>query len=316
MAITAQFQDADEPVADTDAELSANQHLYGVISGCAVTYDAANMTYDIAAGSILHNGSVVAVSAQTNANTLVADSSNPRWTLISLDSTGTQVMTSGTAAATPSKPELGDNVWLAAVKIEAGQTIANNIAVKLDKRVMTHRPVEATYKYKTASQTFTTTTLTDVTATSGNIAFSIAASTAYELLVDMYFDGVGTAASGGVKLGLTGPASPTRVTVFGTYASTVAQGTDSVGNTERQTSYRSGIQTDGTTFPTFLAVNAAAADAVGGAGGAAVGVYSIRVIIINGTTAGTVTLQGAQNTAAGSTSLAYASARIMPIAAE
>jgi hypothetical protein len=69
VAYLTQFSDTTEPIADTDAEIATNQHLYGVISGCDVTYDASDMTYDIAAGVILHNGSVVAVAAQANAGT-------------------------------------------------------------------------------------------------------------------------------------------------------------------------------------------------------------------------------------------------------
>ena len=102
MAIVYQAQDADEMWHDTDAEQMGNIHLYGVISGCAVTYDAADMTWDIAAGTILHNGSVVTVAAQTNVTTLVADSTNPRWTLLYVNSSGTGGIVSGTAAATPS----------------------------------------------------------------------------------------------------------------------------------------------------------------------------------------------------------------------
>ena len=310
MAITAEFSDADEPVADTDAELATNQHLYGVISGCAVTYDAANMTYDIAAGTILHNGLVVTVAAQANANTLVADSTNPRWTLISVDSTGTQVMTSGTAAATPSKPELGDNVWLAAVKIEAGQTIANNIAVKLDKRVMTHAPHSAAYKYKTAAQNFTTATLVDVTATSGNIAFEVAASTAYRIEIDGYMTAVGTAGSGGFKWAFTFPAAPTIARATG-YWNHV--GTDTASVTPAMLSGNIAPFTDIISGTAFGGVNASN---TGVTNGLAAGPFKLVFFLLNGTTAGTVTLQAAQNTAAGTSSLREILATLTPMRAE
>lgn len=134
MAIVAQFEDTIEPWNDTDAEMLANFALYNVRDGCAVTYSGANMNATVAAGNITHNGATVAVAG--GSVTLVADGTNPRWTWIYADSSGTPGMSAGTAAADPSKPELGDNVALALVKVEAGQTIANNIAYKLDKRIM------------------------------------------------------------------------------------------------------------------------------------------------------------------------------------
>jgi hypothetical protein len=302
MAIVTQYQDADEYWHDSDAESVANQHLYGVISGCGVTYDAANLTYDIAAGTILHNGIPVTVAAQVDANTLVADSTNPRWTLISLNSSGTQVMTSGTAAATPSKPEVGDNVWIAAVKIEAAQTVANNISVKLDKRVMTH--VGPPYKYKTANLDLTTTTLADVAATSGNVAFAVAASSVYRLEMKINVTVLGTQNSGGLKLALTGPASPTAVHYTGHWPIVTPQSVDSVANTEVPVNSRDGVYTEGTTFTTFLAANYRPTPAVGSTTGLEVGMYEFDILIVNGSTAGTVTLQAAQNTAAGTTTIA------------
>lgn len=140
MTITLQASDALEYFHDTDYELLGNQGRYGVFSGCAVTYDASDLTVDVAAGTVLHNGSVVQVAAQADAVTLVADGSNKRWSYIAVNSSGTVVLVSGDAAADsstePTKPELGDYVLLSMVKIEDAQTVANDIAVKLDKRVM------------------------------------------------------------------------------------------------------------------------------------------------------------------------------------
>lgn len=134
MTIVYQATDTTEPWADTDAEMLGNMGLYNVRDGCAVTYSGANMNATVASGNVTHNGSTVAVAG--GSVTLVADGTNPRWTWIYVDSTGTPGITSGTAASDPSKPELGDYVALACVKVEAGQTIANNIANKLDKRIM------------------------------------------------------------------------------------------------------------------------------------------------------------------------------------
>ena len=302
MAYTAAAQDTDEPIADTDFETVANQHNYGVVSGCGVTYDAADLTYDVAAGTILHNGILVAVAAQANAGTLIADSTNPRWAYIYLDSTGTEGLVHGTAAATPAKPELGDNVILAAVKIEAAQTIANNIAVKLDKRVMTHAPTVT--KYKTATQVISaTTTFADVAASSGSFAAAIAANEIID--IEGWIPCV-MSTTGGVKFQFTGPAAPTGVNITGTQ------------NLQVNVSTTDNISTPITT--PFTAVTAfssafAAADSVATATSADAAKYNlngpnviyIKARIINGANAGTVTLQVAQNSAAGTTTLGIGS---------
>ena len=74
--------DSVEPFDDGTAETIANQQMYGVIRGCAVTLDAADMTWDIAAGDVMHDGIPTAVAAQTNVTTVTADGSNGRWVLM------------------------------------------------------------------------------------------------------------------------------------------------------------------------------------------------------------------------------------------
>lgn len=135
MAYTAQAEDGIEPVSDTIWEIVANIANYNVITGCAPTYSAAAMTVDLAAGSITHNGAVVTVAAAAAGWTLVADSANPRWTWLCIDSAGSPVVVSGDPLAVPTVPELGDRVAVALCKVEAAQTIANNIAYKLNKRI-------------------------------------------------------------------------------------------------------------------------------------------------------------------------------------
>lgn len=131
------FQDVDsiEPIADTLGEMWGNAQLYNVISGCALAYDAANMTVDLGAGAIMHYGSPLQIVAAPNNFTLVSDPTNPRWTWLALDSAGAGVVVSGTAAATPTVPELGDRVALALLLVQAGQTIAANVTYKIDKRL-------------------------------------------------------------------------------------------------------------------------------------------------------------------------------------
>lgn len=133
MPYQAQAVDAIEPVSDTVWELAANVNLYNVVSGCAATYSAANMTKTIAAGVITHNGSSVTVAG--NSVTLVSDPSNPRWTWTGINSGGTAVIVSGDPLATPLVPELGDLVAVSLDLVQAGQTIANNVVTQLDKRI-------------------------------------------------------------------------------------------------------------------------------------------------------------------------------------
>jgi hypothetical protein len=135
MANTLQAQDTNEPFSDTDYELLGNP-TYRVVSGCAVTYDAANLTVDVAAGVIKHNGSFVTVSEQLNVVTIAVDGSNPRWSYLTINGSGTVILTSGTAASTPVKPEAPEGVFLAMLLVVNGDTTANGITVKLDKRIL------------------------------------------------------------------------------------------------------------------------------------------------------------------------------------
>lgn len=136
--------DADEYWHDTDVETIASMHTYGVISGCTVTADAANMTVDLAAGVILHNALRTVAAAATDAWTLVADASNERWAALTVGSAGTGVLVSGDPAANassePAKPEIGDRVLVAFAKIQAAQTIAANVEYLLDKRAIVGMP--------------------------------------------------------------------------------------------------------------------------------------------------------------------------------
>lgn len=138
-AYTLTAVDSDEYFHDTDYELLGNAAQYNVISGCAVTFDAANMTADLAAGAITHDYTPLDVAVASNAYTLVADGSNERWAALCLSSAGAAALVSGDAAASssvePTKPEIGDRVLLYMVKIQAAQTIADNCEYKLDKRV-------------------------------------------------------------------------------------------------------------------------------------------------------------------------------------
>ena len=134
MPITWQAEDTTEPIADTTIEGIANFQNYSTVSGCGASYNGATMVVAIAAGSVLHNGSVVTVAG--NNVTLVSDATHPRWTWIGISSAGTATIISGTPAAAPTVPELGDYVCSQLVLVQANLTIATNATAKLDKRVI------------------------------------------------------------------------------------------------------------------------------------------------------------------------------------
>jgi len=162
MAITWQAEDTTEPIADTTIEGIANFENYSTVSGCAASYNGATMVVAIAAGSVLHNGSVVTVAG--NNVTLVSDATNPRWTWIGISSAGTATIISGTAATTPTVPELGDYVCSQLVLVQANLTIATNATAKLDKRVI----------YKPTKTVLTTT---------GDVLYASAANTVARLAI-------------------------------------------------------------------------------------------------------------------------------------
>lgn len=149
--------DINEPWHDVDVEQLANSQLNGVIGGCALTYSGSTMAVTMGAGTALINGVVKQITSDGTGVTLVADGSNKRWAIIGLTSSGAMALVSGTAAASSSveasKPEAGSIVVpLGMVKIEAAQTIANSISVKLDKRI----PIRSFVLRKTANETVNT----------------------------------------------------------------------------------------------------------------------------------------------------------------
>ena len=205
--------------------------------------------------------------------------------------TDDNVITVGDGAATKQFGYLGTTVGLANGTASAGTS-------KEVSRV-DHVHPGPTFKYMTAAQVITTTTTyADVAASSGSFAFAIGASEVWlaEFYIPLSFGG-----TGGAKFQLTGPSAPTGVNITG-YA----------------TRGDNGISLGHATDIRFTAVTAFSSDIA--AANSAVyntspSVYPndqtagiwIKARIINGSNAGTVTLQVAQNSSNSTTTLGVGS---------
>lgn len=289
-----------EPVSNFFGEAVGNIATYNVISGNAPTYSISDMVVTSALGVITHNSIQVATISDTV--TLVADSADPRWSYFGRDATGDLVLVSGDPAINPTVPEPIDVTGVGLVKIQANQTIAANCTSRIDKRIPA--VPQPTVKYKSATQVITTSTvLVDVIAagTPATMSFAIGAGEVWEAeyWVPLAFGG-----TGGAKFQLTGPAAATGVNITGTYVQNDTSNTVIVPNP----------------FAPVTAFSADIASAASGGVAAGAGTYynaaaaganscfiNIRVRIINGVNAGTVTLQAAQNNSNSTTTLGLGS---------
>lgn len=122
--------------SDIDA-IVAGANGSGVIWGCAVTAQATpDATVAVAAGAVMVNGVQASVAAGT-VSLPAADTTHPRWVLISASSAGALAATAGTAAAAPLLPAIPANsVALAAVWWPANDTTAASTQIT-DKRALT-----------------------------------------------------------------------------------------------------------------------------------------------------------------------------------
>ena len=112
----------------------------GVVTGGAVTAQSSpDMTVAVAAGTVMIAGTHYGISAG-NATIGTADSSNPRFDLISINTSGALVVTAGTAASNPVFPTLPSNTaTMAAVHVPAGDTAIATAQIT-DKRVIARSP--------------------------------------------------------------------------------------------------------------------------------------------------------------------------------
>ena len=108
----------------------------GIVSGCAVTAQGTpDMTVAVASGVVIVAGVRAAV---TGANSTIgtADTTNPRFDLITVNSSGTIATTAGTAAAIPEFPAIPANsVVIAAVFVAASDTTISSSNI-VDKRAI------------------------------------------------------------------------------------------------------------------------------------------------------------------------------------
>ena len=108
----------------------------GVLSGCAVTESSpAAQTIDVAVGEVVETGEQITVSVQADVAVSAADGSNPRIDLVSVNASGTVVVTAGTAAAQPVMPAVpATSVPLATLYVAASDNTHADNQIN-DKRV-------------------------------------------------------------------------------------------------------------------------------------------------------------------------------------
>ncbi len=255
----------------TDAIQVARSNAYGVVSGCDAAPSGADMDVTISTGVVLINGSHVTVAGGDV--TLSSDPSNQRWNIVVANDDGSLSVIAGDPApdgdTEPSKPSLLDSqVALWFYKVNAGQTIANNITVQIDKRVPTSplsKIVRSTSNY---THTQSNTTLANVP----ELVFPIGADEVWTVEAELQCS---ANASGGLKVALAIPS--------GTVTGTVQIGAASA------------------------VVNARSSDLTTASGAtSATQLIKIAATVENGSTAGDVQLQAAQNASHSSDSVIFA----------
>ena len=160
----------------------------------------------------------------------------------------------------------------------------------------------STIKYKTSTQSFiSTTTFADVTASSGNFAFALAANEVWvvDCYIPMTMSGQ-SAGAGGAQFRLTGPASPTNVAITGTFGGACGNG---IGGPSAAFAVPfSAVIAFSSAFAGFNSNNADAGNGSQYSNNTATFVQ-IYAVIRNGANAGTVTLQAAQNSSSASATI-------------
>ena len=283
---------------------------WGVEYGMGLSVTGSSMVVTIATGRVRTPSG----ATQYTSSTLtpgVGDATNPRMdAIIWDDSANAPAVLAGTPTAlstSQTRPPLTDladpnDILLGVIYIPAGATVIQSANV-FDRAPFINR----WFSHKAAAQTFTTdTTFADVTAaTGGTFSFYAEANGIYliEASVPVTYGG-----TGGIKMQATGPAAPTLVR-FDAFGYALSQQTlDSNNDTEKEVSAWAPIGSATAFSSSFVALNTPAVSS-GGATGTLSGLLAtggpIRIvgIVVNGASAGLVTLQAAQNSANSTTSL-------------
>jgi hypothetical protein len=256
----------------------------GVISGCEVTeMGSPGMGVDVASGRVLLNGVGVDITGDTVLLS-VADGTHPRWDLIVAESGGTPDVRTGTAAENPVPPvpaalSLGTEVALAIVYVPANDTAVLDSQV-FSKSVPVPEPLGATgWTTITASDQTTGGTISNDASlnTDTQLLFAMAANTKYRIRALLLIQGGAT--TSGVRVGITGPASPTRIALAGQWQSNLADTSAPVSFTMRNyTAYdATGVATGGTAARVFY--------------------FGLEGVVHNGANTGNFALGWAQQTA-------------------
>jgi hypothetical protein len=199
---------------DFDVMRRAAGGLNGVISGGAVTQAGTpSMNVPVVAATNAVDGTQVTVAGQT-VSLDDAHATLPRWDLVYVNAAGTATKLTGTAATSPHPPQLPAScVAHARIYVPAGDTAITNAQI-VDLRVFVPVPSGAAGGWTVLKATDETTggtrSNTAALAKDSQLKIPLAANTKYAYRWHLEFD---AKAASDLKLGIDGPASPTRVRV-------------------------------------------------------------------------------------------------------
>jgi len=290
-------------------------YVFPSTAGGAVT-PSSGMTVAVAAinaGEVTINGTVETTAYAGGTVALDAsDPTNPRVDALYYDQTGAVGKTTGAAVAVtsttgPVAPNLdADQILIAQIYVAASETTIDASDITDMRQGLQSTYANTTVAYKSAAQTFSAnTTFANITATSGNLAFAIAANETWRAkwVLPITTGAVNT----GAKVQLTGPGTPTFVSyVVSFLADQTFTGLVSASNSGGTTQYTVSASAFSTSLGTTSVGNIANGNATGFLQANSAGAFTIVIdaLIINGANAGTVTLQGAQNAATSTTDFA------------
>jgi len=192
----------------------ANAHITGVINGCVATESSSDMVVTVGPGTALIGGAIVAIAGGDV--TIVSNPTNLRWSVVYVNAAGAVQVANGDPAPNPQTEPSIPNVDGAAIKyykVQAGQTVANNITIKIHKYVQTHPQVWVSRTTAPFTKNVDA-TLADVPG----LSFPIGAGEVWAAEVNMRTVANG---AGGMKFAFTVPSG---ATVTGTRTSFTASG--------------------------------------------------------------------------------------------